>query len=227
MSTPSFALNVNQVSLVRGDRRVLTDVQLTVGPDTRMAVVGPNGVGKSTLLQVLSGAVTPDQGTVVHQPTDLRVGLLDQEPARTAHTVREHLAERTGVAGAEADFEAAATGLAAGTDDAAAIYEQALHSWNATGAADFDRRLRSVTRRLGLPERILHQATDRLSGGEAVRVGLALLLLSRFDVTLLDEPTNNLDADGLAVLEAWVASLHGGLVVVSHDRRFLERRRIS
>ncbi len=222
MSAPSFALNAHQISLTRADRPVLADIDLTIGPATRLAVVGPNGVGKSTLLRVLAGASPTDRGRVVRRPADLRVGLVDQELERSTRSVRDHLATQTGVAAADAAFEAAAAGLADGSEDAAERYEQALHAWSAAGAADFDRRVETTLRRLGLPGRVLDQATASLSGGEAVRVGLATVLLSRFDVTLLDEPTNNLDAGGLAVLEGWVGALAGGLVVVSHDRRFLE-----
>ena len=113
----------------------------------------------------------------------------------------------------------------AGVDPAEA-YSVALDHWLATGAADLDERLPAVLADLGLdsaairPESTLMTA---LSGGQAARVGLAALMLSRFDIVLLDEPTNDLDLDGLARLEDFVRDLRGGVVLVSHDREFLAR----
>ncbi|MEM7288406.1 MAG: ABC-F family ATP-binding cassette domain-containing protein [Actinomycetota bacterium] len=223
MSRPTFALRAERISLHRGDRPVLSEVGLAIGPTTRMAVVGPNGVGKSSLLRTLAGRLEPDTGVVSRDPEDLRVGLLDQEIARSPVPVRDHLGQATGVAEAQARFDAATRAVAAGRAGADEVYDRAFRGWMETGAVDFDARLELVFDQLGLPRRIADQATSSLSGGEAARVGLAALLLSRFDVTLLDEPTNDLDGDGLAVLESWVEGLTGGLVVVSHDRRFLER----
>lgn len=119
----------------------------------------------------------------------------------------------------------AAEALADETADADA-YSAALDHWLATGAADLDERLPAVLADLGLdsdavrPESTLMTA---LSGGQAARVGLAALMLSRFDIVLLDEPTNDLDLDGLARLEEIVGNLRGGVVLVSHDREFLAR----
>ncbi|MEQ1702287.1 MAG: ATP-binding cassette domain-containing protein, partial [Ilumatobacteraceae bacterium] len=98
-----------------------------------------------------------------------------------------------------------------------------LDRWLALGAADFESRVAEVWADLGLDARLLDERLPVLSGGEAARVGLAVLLLARFDVFLLDEPTNDLDLDGLARLEKFVVGLGAGCVVVSHDRTFLER----
>ena len=93
----------------------------------------------------------------------------------------------------------------------------------ALGGADFDARAAEVWADLGMPAALLGQDTTTLSGGQAARASLASILLSRFDVLLLDEPTNDLDFDGLDRLEAFVAGRAEPLVVVSHDRAFLER----
>ena len=109
----------------------------------------------------------------------------------------------------------------AGADDR---YDTALDRWLALGAADLDARVGEVWADLGLAARLLDQPTATLSGGEAARAGLAALLLARFDVFLLDEPTNDLDLDGLARLERWIARrVRRRLVLVSHDRTFLAR----
>jgi ATPase subunit of ABC transporter with duplicated ATPase domains len=204
---------------------VLEGIDLAVGPRTRMGVVGPNGVGKTTLLRLLAGIDRPDRGSVVSTPPALRVGYLPQEPERGAETLAEFLARRTGVSAAEAELERAAVALGdpgAGTD-AADTYAAALDAFLAAGGSDLDARVRAVCHDLGLAESLLDVPTAALSGGQAARASLAAILLSRFDVFLLDEPTNDLDFAGLARLEAFLDDLPGGVVVVSHDRAFLER----
>jgi ATPase subunit of ABC transporter with duplicated ATPase domains len=203
---------------------VLSDVSLTVAPGSRIGVVGPNGVGKSTLLAVLAGRLAPDAGSVAVTPPDATVALLAQEPSRRAdETGRELLARRTGVAEASVEFEAATSALAAGDEAGASRYDRALDRWMAVGATDFDARCEQVAHDLGLTEAVLSQPTATLSGGQAARLALAAILLTRVDVLLLDEPTNDLDFDGLRRLEAFVVGFPGAVVVVSHDRAFLER----
>jgi ATPase subunit of ABC transporter with duplicated ATPase domains len=177
----------------------------------------------------MAGRLTPDSGTVDAAPPAATVGLLDQElnPGSNS-TVRDLIADRLGIAAAEAELEAATAALAedrsgSSGPDPATAYERALERYLALGAADLDARLDQVAKELGLARALLDRRPETLSGGEAERVGLAIVILSRFDLTLLDEPTNNLDLDGLARLERWVAEHRGGLVVVSHDRAFLER----
>ena len=216
-------LALRGVSVTRGARRVLDAVDLVAGPGHRVGVVGPNGVGKSTLLAAAAAAVPLDAGTVTVTPPTATVGWLRQEPDRDGETVRTVLARRTGVTGAQRALDAATRALAAEHPGAADAYDLALHRWLALGAADLDARIGEVAAELGMPDRLLDQPTRSLSGGEAARVGLAALLLSRFDVFLLDEPTNDLDLAGLAVLERWVTALDAPVVLVSHDRRFLDR----
>ncbi len=203
---------------------ILDDVDLTLAPGWRVGLVGPNGVGKSTLLRVLSHQLAPDSGSVTTAPPNAIVGYLPQEPERHGEeTVVQFLARRTGVAAANHELEAATLALAAGVSGADGRYSDAFEQWMAVGAADFDARIGEVWAELGLVDRLLTQPMLSLSGGEAARASLASLLLARFDVFLLDEPTNDLDLDGLARLEAWVTSLQAGVVVISHDREFLRR----
>src|SRR5205814_6974946 len=106
----------------------------------------------------------------------------------------------------------------------AAAYASALAAYLALGAADFDARVGQVADDLGLPERVLDLDMSSLSGGQAGRANLAAILLARFDVFLLDEPTNDLDFAGLDRLERFLHDdLAGGAVIVSHDRAFLDR----
>jgi ATPase subunit of ABC transporter with duplicated ATPase domains len=214
----------HRISLERGTAQILTEVDLTVGPEHRIGVVGPNGVGKSTLLQVLAGIAQPDAGRVTRTPPGSTIAYLAQEPeARTTETLAELLARRTGVAPATSELEEAAKALANGDPGCEDRYSVALERYMALGGPDFDARAASVLDDLGLPARLLDLTTASLSGGQRARSSLAALLLSRHDLLLLDEPTNDLDFDGLERLERFLTGRQGGLVVVSHDRAFLEK----
>ncbi len=225
-SSPSATVTVHRVSLTRGVAQILSDVDLTVGPDHRIGVVGPNGVGKTTLLRVLAGLEVPDSGRVVVTPPTATIAYLAQEPeTHAAETLAGFLARRTGVEAASAELEAAGAALtdAAPGGSADDRYAEALERYLALGASDFEARSATVLNDLGLPERLLALPTASLSGGQRARSSLAALLLSRYDLLLLDEPTNDLDFDGLERLEQFLTGRGGGLVVVSHDRAFLEK----
>ena len=213
-------------------RTLFEGLDLTVAPGDVVGVVGVNGAGKSTLLRILAGDGEPLQGTVSLAPADAFVGWLPQEHQRVpGETVAGYIARRTGCAAATLAMDAAAASLAdagevSADEDPADVYSAALDRWLVTGAADLDERLPAVLADLGLDcDAVQPDSTPMtaLSGGQAARVGLAALMLSRFDIALLDEPTNDLDLDGLARLEDFVRDLRGGVVLVSHDREFLAR----
>jgi ATPase subunit of ABC transporter with duplicated ATPase domains len=209
------------VSFSYGAATVLTDVELTVAAGDRTALVGPNGAGKSTLLRLLAGLEQPDSGEITVAGT---VGLLPQErDRRPGETVLGYVARRTGVSAAESALQSAAEDMASGgPGDAGSAYAKALDRYLALGGPDLEARTAEVSAALGLPAD-LDRRTSGLSGGQAARLALASVLLARFDVILLDEPTNDLDLAGLELLERHLAGLRGGLVVVSHDRAFLEQ----
>jgi ATPase subunit of ABC transporter with duplicated ATPase domains len=204
-------------------RTLFEGLDLTVAPGDVVGVVGANGAGKSTLLRILAGVDEPLAGTVASAPVDAFVGWLPQEHERIeGETVLGYIARRTGCASATADMESTAEALgsgAAGADDA---YAAAFDHWIASGAPDLEDRVPAVLAELGLDVGAEALMTS-LSGGQAARAALAALLLSRFDVVLLDEPTNDLDLAGLERLEAFVTGLRQGVVLVSHDREFLAR----
>ena len=231
-----------------GSQVVLEHASLELGPRARIGLIGPNGIGKSTALRLLARHDEPDAGLVAIDPPGATVAYLAQEPdRRTGETLAERLARLTGVTAAERELEAAALALAAGdacvestqalpdrshavqreacvdsTQALADRYDAALVRFLAVGGGDFDARAGAVCAQLGLGLD-LDRTCEGLSGGETARVSLAAVLLVQADLVLLDEPTNDLDEDGLERLERFVAGFPGALVVVSHDRAFLDR----
>ncbi|WP_422390710.1 ABC-F family ATP-binding cassette domain-containing protein [Arthrobacter sp. N1] len=204
-------------------RTLFSKLDLTVAPGDVVGVVGANGAGKTTLLRLLAGADTPIAGTVRTTPPDAFVGWLPQEHERLeGETVAGYIGRRTGTTAATLAMEDAAAALGSGARGADDAYAAALDHWMSSGAVDLEDRMPSV---LADVAGAIDPATPTtaLSGGQLARVALAALLLSRFDIVLLDEPTNDLDLAGLERLESFIQNLRGGVVLVSHDREFLAR----
>lgn len=216
-------LVAKNLTAAHGERTLFAGLDLVVAPGDVIGLVGVNGAGKSTLLRLLAGLDTPETGELRLSPPTAAVGHLPQEPERRPQeSVREFLARRTGVAAAQAALDAATQGLVDGTPGADDAYATTLDQWLNLGGADLDERAQEVADELGLAVS-LDLPMTALSGGQAARAGLASLLLSRYDVFLLDEPTNDLDLEGLERLEQFVKGLRAGTVVISHDREFLTR----
>lgn len=219
----SATLQAKGVAAGHGERELFSGLDLVVAPGDVIGLVGPNGAGKTTLLRMLAGVRDPEFGTISISPPSAHIGYLTQEPENTeSETGRDYLTRRTGVGAAQAEFDRQSAAIAEDYERAADSYSLALETWMALGAADFDERVAKVMDEIGL-DVDLDLPMYALSGGQAARLGLAVLLLSRFDAYLLDEPTNNLDSDGLDLLEEFVEGLDAPVVVVSHDREFLAR----
>ncbi len=215
-------LRVDDLAAFHGDRTLFSGLFLTVTEGDVIGLVGANGAGKSTLLTLLAGIGTADfEGDIYTSPPDATVGYLAQEPERVpGEKVVEFLGRRTGVTLAEESMNAAAEAL--GSGDGEDLYTPALERWLALGGADLAERTEKVLAELGLDTGGEVLMTS-LSGGQAARAGLAAILLARYDILLLDEPTNDLDLAGLEQLERFVVDTRAAIVVVSHDREFLER----
>ena len=219
----SASIIARSLAAGHGDRALFADLDLVLAPGDVVGLVGANGAGKSTLLRILAGLEPPEAGRVELSPSSATIGHLPQEPERLAgETFEAFLRRRTGVGPAEDAMEAAAAALASGANGAEEPYAVALERWLALGGGDLGARAEAVASGLGL-EVPLTAAMTTLSGGEAARAGLASLLLSQHDVFLLDEPTNDLDLDGLERLERFVRGLQAPAMIVSHDREFLAR----
>jgi ATPase subunit of ABC transporter with duplicated ATPase domains len=219
----SATMIVRDLAAGHGDRTLFSALDLVVAPGDVIGLVGANGAGKTTLLRTLAGLLPVESGSITLNPPTATVGYLPQErERRPGETVRDFLIRRTGVGPAQAAMDAAAEALAAGQPGADDAYAAALERWLGLGGADLDERAGAVVAELGLAVSLDHPTTG-LSGGQAARAGMASLLLSRYDIRLLDEPTNDLDLAGLDRLEDFVRGLRTGTVLVSHDREFLTR----
>ena len=220
-------LTVKDIHVSVGDRHLLRGVDLVVGEGQRIGLLGPNGCGKSTLLRVLAGELVPDRGERTLR-RDIRVGYLPQEPEVPADaTVRD--AVTIGIPGrAEVLAELDRVHAALATEADAARIEKLLAQQTRlderlehVGGHDVDHRAESVLHGLGMTR--FDARCGSLSGGERRRVALARLLVARPDLLLLDEPTNHLDAEVTDWLETLLLETGTPLVMVTHDRYFLDR----
>jgi len=212
-------LIATSVSLTRGTTPVLYDVDLVVTPSSRVAVVGENGRGKSSLLHVLTGELTPDSGAVQLIGT---LGIAEQEMTTNENrTVGQVVAEAIAAPlAALSDLDAASSAITRREDGAGDWYATALETAEALDAWDAERRVKIALEALGA-ETDLTRQLSALSVGQRYRVRLACLLGADHDFILLDEPTNHLDREGLDFLTSQLRSRTGGVVVVSHDRALL------
>ncbi|HUN33942.1 MAG TPA: ABC-F family ATP-binding cassette domain-containing protein [Trebonia sp.] len=219
----SAILTAKGLTAGHADRVLFSGLDLVIAPGEVTGLVGANGAGKSTLLRILAGLGTAEAGSVSLSPPAATVGYLPQEPERQpGETVSEFIARRTGVAAAQRDLDEATEALASGQAGADDAYADSLERWLALGGADLDERAGQAAATVGLRVDLARPMTA-LSGGQAARANLAALLLSRYDIFLLDEPTNDLDIAGLEILEDFIGGLRAAAVLVSHDRAFLER----
>ena len=202
---------------------VLHNVSCRLAADSRVGLVGPNGQGKTTLLRILAGEIEPTSGSVQRR-RDLRIGYLQQEPPALAETtIHEAMLEAfADVREIERQLHELAARLH-GNQAAMDRYGQLQTAFDARGGYDFTHRIETVLTGLAFPRDMWDRPLSKLSGGQRTRAYLARLLLEEPDVLLLDEPTNHLDLDSVEWLERYLQTFRGALVVVSHDRYFLDR----
>ncbi|MFD6890497.1 ribosomal protection-like ABC-F family protein [Streptomyces sp. NPDC059957] len=225
---PKPQLTLSGVTKAYGDRVVLDQVSLTVRPGEKAAVIGENGSGKSTLLRLLAGAEEPDGGEVtavfpggtghLAQTLDLAPGLTVQDAVDLALADLRELAARIGAA-------ETALGAAGVEPDPALLdaYGELLTAYEERGGYQADARTDAALHGLGLGHVTRDRTLGSLSGGECSRLALACVLAAAPELLLLDEPTNHLDRRAVDWLAERLRAHRGTLVVVTHDRDFLER----
>ena len=224
-------LSCSDVAVTLGARQLFSGVTLRFPPGTCTALVGGNGAGKTTLLHTLIGDREPDQG-VVTRPRDLRIGWLPQDVVDAVGettTVLEHVLEGAAHIRAlearlrEMEERMSAPGAQDGDQDALLrTYSEVQDRFATLGGYELESEAHRVLSGLGFAPEDAHRDTAELSGGWRVRVALARLLLAKPDLLVLDEPTNHLDLDTIAWLEGTLRELPGALLLVSHDRDFID-----
>ena len=210
----------SEIELRAGARLLLEGASFQVGAGDRIGLVGRNGAGKTTLAKVLAGQAQPAAGTVRRSGA---VGYLPQDP-RTGNLEMlaiDRVLSARGLDQLRAELRTAEAGMAdpdsAAAADAIRRYGTLEERLAVLGGYAAESQAASITASLGLPDRVLHQPLQTLSGGQRRRVELARILFSDSETMLLDEPTNHLDADSVAWLRDHLKSYRGGLIVISHD----------
>ena len=219
-------LTAHHISKSYNIQTILKDISFNINSGDRIGLVGPNGCGKTTLLRILTGLEEPDEGVVTFTSPDLDVGYLEQgfnhDPTLS---IEETLETITGnKLRVETEFENLAIALA--TEPASKglqiAYDAALQNLNQSTGSDTGQSTKILTA-LGLSSLPRTTIVKELSGGQKTRLGLALVLLHDPKLLLLDEPTNHLDILMLEWLENLIVTYKGGVLIVSHDRTFLDR----
>ncbi len=217
-------LTLDAVSHAYGHVPLLDHADLVIDPGHRLGLIGRNGTGKSTLMRVLSGELIPDDGKVWRSP-GLRVALVLQEPElRETDTVFEAVADGLGeVSAAIVDYHHVVASLSDAATDADAALTHLSELQAVLEAGDGWRAKSRVDATLSKLSLDAERTIGTLSGGLRKRVALARAMVAEPDLLLLDEPTNHLDIDSIQWLEEALDSFPGALLVVTHDRRFLDR----
>src|ERR1700736_1886034 len=220
-------LRVDRLKLMYGATEVLSDLTFQVEPRQRLGIVGANGSGKSSLLKAISGEVIPSAGSLALAPRartaylaqELEAGPHESVYADALHSRPDLLNLRGRLEG----LEAAMAG-ASGAEQAVLVedYGEVQHEYERLDGYAYDNRVAEVLHGVGLTEADQALAPSALSGGQRRRLALAKLLLQDADLLLLDEPTNHLDLEAIEWLEGFLRLSRAGMLIVSHDRRFLE-----
>ena len=210
-------LQVENISKSYGDRTLFRDISFNINEGDKIALVAPNGTGKSSLLKILAGIELSDRGGEVKFMKDIRVAFLDQnmvfDPKRT---VFEEVYHQIGDLSPEiGEYEAALT-----SGDSKRL-ELAIAAMDASGSWSIEQNIRQVLSSLKIER--LDQPMSELSGGEAKRVALACMMLQNAEFLIMDEPTNHLDIDIIEYLESYLQRSRCTLLMVTHDRYFLDR----
>ena len=217
-------LQLEHISKSFGARTLFSDVTFKLEEHDHLALVGPNGAGKTTMLKIITGREDPDEGRVVFAK-GATLGYLEQEAIEMGDNpiFEEVLSSQTEVLAAERRMRELEAALGKNpTHDQLAAYGKARDAYEALGGYLIEPKVRSVLFGLGFGEADMQRRTTDFSGGWQMRIALAKLLVRNPDVLLLDEPTNHLDLESVKWLEGFLRSYAGTVIVVSHDRAFMD-----
>ena len=221
-------LSVHHISKAFLEKQVLSDVTFHLEKGDRAAIVGINGAGKSTLLKIIIGEETPDEGTVAISREATWGYLAQTQNITTDHTIYEELltvkkdvVEMEQKLAVDEKLMEKLTGKE--LEDLVTEYNDLLHRYQQENGYAYKGEITGVLRGLGFAEEEFSQKISTLSGGQKTRVALAKLLLEKPDILMLDEPTNHLDIGSIRWLETYLSNYRGTVLVVSHDRYFLDR----
>ena len=230
-----IALSVSDVSLSFGADEILTGVSFSVNDGDRVGVVGVNGAGKTSLLKIIAGVYTENTGAVYIQKGHT-VGLLEQNPDLSAlpaeatvleymYTAFENLLSMEKEL-SRLEYEIAKASEISNDDEAVRLTEKldgVMREFSLAGGLEFRSRCHSALTKLGFDDEIINRKISTLSGGQYTRLALARLLATEPDILMLDEPTNHLDIDALTWLESFLSSYKKTVIIISHDRYFLDK----
>lgn len=225
-----MALTVKGLAKRYGPRLLFQEVTFGLGQGERAALIGPNGAGKTTLLKIIAGLEEAEAGTVEKPRTGSALGYLAQQvdyaPGRTVFEEALQASPRILALRQEKTALEEAMGTAASDAEIHTLaerYQQLLAQYEAQDGYAYEGRVARILRGMGFPEQVFGQEAASLSGGEASRLELCKLLVEEPALLLLDEPTNHLDIESVEWLEEYLQSYPGAILLVTHDRYFLER----
>lgn len=216
-----YMVDLKRISYETGNRELFRNVSFTINAGDKIGLVGPNGVGKTTLLKIINGDLKPTFGNAILSGE--KIGILPQNLNKWLDkTVYSFIEEVTGVKSAREEFAAQCERLAQDTSENTLLnYNKALEQYEKFEVANFDATIKKALSRATLRDINPERRLDTFSGGQRTRIALAAIFASRYDLILLDEPTNNLDDNGVALLEDFISNSPVSFLIVSHDRRFL------
>ena len=209
-------ITLSNIQLRRGQKVLLDDAELVVHPGQHIGIIGANGSGKSTLFKLLMGQVTPDAGDLFI-PSNWRVAHMAQELANSENSALDFVLD--GDPAIRAIERAIEQALADGDNDRLALEYEKM---DAANGFDAHYRAEQLLHGLGFAQSEVNRPVNSFSGGWRIRLNLAQALMSPSDLMLLDEPTNHLDLDATLWLEQWLKSYAGTLLIISHDRDFID-----